>query len=151
MAPMHQDCSEISLPAMFGSLPALLDWAQATALGLGMTGAQTGRLQLVLEELLCNTIKHGYRGESAARVAVAMHRDGGRLRVIYTDAAPPFDPTATIVPPGAASRALGGGAGLDLIRGLTQGLGYEYVAGRNRVSLRFDAGTPGVQQKSRAP
>lgn len=106
-------------------------------------GAGVGRqcclkLNLVMEELFLNTVKHGHRGGSDAPVWITLAADGGAVRMTYEDHAPAFNPFA------AATREMlealahsrrEGGLGVLLAHGLTKDSEYAYIFGRNRISL----------------
>ena len=61
------------------------------------------RLNLVLEELFTNTVRHGYRDGTDAPVWITLSRDEGDVRVVYEDCGPPFNPYAWL----AAARSAG--------------------------------------------
>ena len=101
------------------------------------------RLNLVLEELFTNTIRHGYRHAPDAPVWISLSRADGGLRIVYEDSAPPFNPYAWL----AAAAAEGpqplrrpGGLGILLTRELAASREYAYIFGRNsiRLGMRLD-------------
>jgi serine/threonine-protein kinase RsbW len=90
------------------------------------------RLNVVLEELFVNTIRHGYRGERDAPVWVTLEARPHEVRVTYEDAAPAFNPYAHLpANPGAKV----GGLGVLLTHELTAEREYAYLFGRNRIRL----------------
>ena len=96
------------------------------------------RLNLVLEELFVNTIRHGHRGEGDAPVWVTLAADRKALHVTYEDTAPPFNPYARL--PGKSPDTTGeireiGGLGVLLTRELAATRDYAYLFGRNRIRL----------------
>jgi anti-sigma regulatory factor (Ser/Thr protein kinase) len=94
------------------------------------------RLNVVLEELFVNTVKHGRRGDGAAPVWVSLGAEGGgRLRVVYEDAGPPFNPYAWLAT-GSLEHLKPGGLGVLLTRELSATRDYAYIFGRNRIRLR---------------
>src|SRR5882672_3043087 len=52
------------------------------------------RLNLVLEELFINTVRHGHGGDCDAPVWMMLHADERSVHVTYEDIAPPFNPYA---------------------------------------------------------
>lgn len=96
------------------------------------------RLNVVLEELFVNTIKHGKRGDGEARVWVSLDADADQLRLVYEDAAPPFNPYAWLASgsPDATGAFKPGGLGVLLTRELSATRDYAYIFGRNRIRLR---------------
>ena len=100
------------------------------------------KLNLVVEELFLNTVKHGHRGVSDAPVWITLTAQAGAIRMAYEDRAPPFNPFA------AATREMlealahsrrEGGLGVLLAHGLTVENDYAYLFGRNRIRLTLDA------------
>jgi len=96
------------------------------------------RLNLVLEELFTNTVRHGHRGDSDAPVWVTLACGPEGVHLTYEDAAPPFNPYGR--PPDAPPdttvkmRKIGG-LGVLLTRKLATSREYAYLYGRNRIRL----------------
>lgn len=96
------------------------------------------RVNLVLEELFTNTVRHGHRGDSNAPVWITLTTDSAGLSLTYEDSAPPFNPYGT--PPDAPPdttvkmRKIGG-LGVLLTRQLASSREYAYLYGRNRIRL----------------
>ena len=96
------------------------------------------RLNLVLEELFVNSVRHGHRSESERPVWMTLDHRPDALQVTYEDTAPPFNPYARlpVTPPDTTieMRKIGG-LGLLLTKELAATRDYSYVFGRNRVRL----------------
>ena len=126
--------------ARHASLAASSAFVEAVCKRHGVDESLALRLTLVLEELLTNTIEHGFGGESDEPVHVALRLDPTSVTVRYEDGAPPFDPlaqqnaSATSVEGPLEERPVGG-LGLRLVAGLTRDARYEYADGRNRLWL----------------
>ena len=96
------------------------------------------RLNVVLEELFINTVRHGHRGDSDSPVwmtLVALEKD---VQVTYEDTAPPFNPYARLplTPPDTTGEMRKiGGLGVLLTKELAATRDYAYVFGRNRIRL----------------
>lgn len=96
------------------------------------------RLNLVLEELFTNTVKHGHRGDSDAPVWIGLTRTDGAVQVVYEDKAPPFNPYARLSEPvvdTTVSMRKIGGLGVLLTKELAASRDYAYLFGRNRIRL----------------
>jgi serine/threonine-protein kinase RsbW len=129
--------------ARYASLAASAAFAEAVCTRHALDRSLALKLALVLEELLTNTIEHGFGGECDAPIRISLRLQGTGLTLRYEDNAPPFDPLA---PQDTASSIAGpleerpvGGLGLRLIEGLTRDASYEYADGRNRLSLTLRA------------
>jgi anti-sigma regulatory factor (Ser/Thr protein kinase) len=104
----------------------------------GLPRAAYLRLNLVLEELFTNTVKHGHRGDCDAPVWIAVSRDGDTLYVVYEDKAPPFNPYSHLSEPvvdATVSMRKIGGLGVLLTKELAATRDYAYLFGRNRIRL----------------
>jgi anti-sigma regulatory factor (Ser/Thr protein kinase) len=96
------------------------------------------RLNLVVEELFTNTVKHGHQGDCDAPVWVAVSRQGDRLQLVYEDKAPPFNPYAHLpdeAPDTTVELRKIGGLGVLLTKELAASRDYAYLFGRNRILL----------------
>ena len=126
--------------ARHASLAASSAFAEAVCKRHGLDESLALRLTLVLEELLTNTIEHGFGGDSDAPVHVSLRLDGTRITLLYEDAAPPFNPLvddmrqASAIDDPLEQRPVGG-LGLRLIEGFTRDARYAYADGRNRLWL----------------
>lgn len=104
----------------------------------GMPRGACLRLNLVLEELFTNTVKHGYRGDSDAPVWVGVSRSDKSVQLVYEDKAPPFNPYARLSEPvvdTTVSMRKVGGLGVLLTKELAASRDYAYLFGRNRIRL----------------
>jgi len=96
------------------------------------------RLNLVLEELFTNTVKHGHRGDCDAPVWIGLSRTGDAVQVVYEDKAPPFNPYAHLPedpPDTTLEMRKVGGLGVLLTKQLAASRDYTYLFGRNRIRL----------------
>ncbi|HEX4944020.1 MAG TPA: ATP-binding protein [Usitatibacteraceae bacterium] len=96
------------------------------------------KLNLVVEELFLNTVKHGHRGGSDAPVWITLAAGDGAIRMTYEDRAPPFNPFAEATREmleALAGTRREGGLGVLLAHGLATETDYAYLYGRNRIRL----------------
>lgn len=95
-------------------------------------------LNLVLEELLVNSLRHGGCDglTGAVEVHFCMRSDGVALE--YADRGAPFDPTSAPAPDVTAPLAERpvGGMGLHLIRQIMRDFEYYRLGGWNRIRMR---------------
>lgn len=97
------------------------------------------RLNLLLEELFTNTVRHGHRGDSEAPVWLSLGAgDDGRITVSYEDTAPPFNPYARASPDTTQEIRKLGGRGVLLLQRLSADCDYAYVYGRNCIRLALN-------------
>jgi serine/threonine-protein kinase RsbW len=96
------------------------------------------RLNLVMEELFINTIRHGHHGDCDAPVWMTLDASERTVHVTYEDTAPPFNPYARLPAAGpdkADEMRNIGGLGLLLTKELAATRDYAFVFGRNRIRL----------------
>jgi len=126
-------------PAKLGELHALRAFLEAfcAQAAIGRDGCL--RLNLVLEELLTNTVRHGHGGDSEAPVWVSLAAgEDRRVTLSYEDTAPPFNPYARPSPDTTQEIRKPGGRGVLLLQKLSASCDYAYLFGRNRIRLVLD-------------
>ena len=97
------------------------------------------KTHLVVEELFTNTVRHGHGGGSDAPVWITLEGRGPKVRLVYEDSGPPFNPFARR-PTREQARAIAeaqreGGLGVILAHALAASSDYAYLFGRNRISF----------------
>ena len=105
---------------------------------LGVVARTVNRVEVVLEELLSNLIRHG---QDVTAITVTAGYHAGSIELVVEDNGVAFDPLAKPDPEPFSSLAEAplGGLGIALVRRLTCAARYDRVgsggAARNRVSL----------------
>jgi anti-sigma regulatory factor (Ser/Thr protein kinase) len=117
--------------ARIAKLAALRGFLEAFCAEAGIGQDHCLRMNLVLEELFTNTVRHGHRGDSDSPVWVTLSATPGSLQLTYEDSAPPFNPYGSA--PDAVPEI--GGLGVLLTRKLAASREYAYLYGRNRIRL----------------
>jgi anti-sigma regulatory factor (Ser/Thr protein kinase) len=122
------------LAAIAPMAEAFAAWA-ATA---GVPGAQVYHVNVVLEELVTNTIVHGLGEGRPGRISIRVRRVGDELEAILRDDAPPFNPFE-VPPPSLVAdldeRAIGG-LGVHFVRTLMDAHAYAREHDENVITLR---------------
>lgn len=131
-----------SFPARLGALPDTAAFVRSFCDRLGVARQDALRLTLVVEELLANTIGHGYGRESDAPVSVTLSLQDRRVALLYEDAAPPYNPLDKIDDArGEATDTVEarpvGGLGLSLVFGFMRNPRYARENDRNRLWLEL--------------
>ena len=94
-------------------------------------------INLVLDELLTNTISYGYADKARHTIEIRMKLQGGQLNLEIIDDAHPFDPRR-VKPPkkmGPLKDLPLGGRGIHLVQSYTDNLAYQRKRGRNHVTV----------------
>jgi len=122
--------------ARFSEFRAIRTFVEAACAALPCDDIE--RLVLIAEELFCNTIEHGYRGDSDQPVWLGVAPTAGGCKLLYQDAAPPHDPFTSIKLPQLAENADNlpvGGLGVFLIGHYCTLKRYERRGDRNVIEL----------------
>ena len=130
------------IPARLERMRDLRGFLEEFCTASGVATQPCLRLNLVLEELFTNTVRHGHGGDCDAPVWVSLARNAAQVRVTYEDTAPPFNPYARLPdhsPDTTLEMRKLGGLGVLLTRGMAASRDYAYVFGRNRIRLALAA------------
>jgi anti-sigma regulatory factor (Ser/Thr protein kinase) len=121
--------------ARLDALRGITAFVESYCAGAGIARASALRLNLVLEELFVNTVRHGYRGECDQPVWITLHENPAAVEVTYEDTAPPFNPCAHAERSAGKEGGRVGGLGVLLTQELAASRDYAYIFGRNRIRL----------------
>jgi anti-sigma regulatory factor (Ser/Thr protein kinase) len=98
----------------------------------------TFQLDLVLDEMVSNVIRHGIKDSGQHIIEVTLHRDGQQLTLEIEDDGVPFNPFDAPVPditkPIEERRP--GGLGVFLVRQMMDSLDYERRNGKNYLLIK---------------
>lgn len=122
-------------PRAVGSLPALVAFVREFFAARGLRADQAFDVDLVLEELFTNMVRHARGGTS--EIEVGLDDDGALLTLRLRDeGVEPWDPGAAPAPqldrPVAERRP--GGLGIHFIRTLARELRFEHADGTTTVT-----------------
>jgi anti-sigma regulatory factor (Ser/Thr protein kinase) len=95
-------------------------------------------LDLALEELFVNSVRHGGCEGMEEAVEISLRRDGNSVLVDFSDRGTPFDPTSAPAPDldAPAEERSHGGLGIHMVRQLMRDFQYRRAGGRNQISMR---------------
>lgn len=103
----------------------------------GVPEATCCQMQVALEELVLNTIKHGGCEPKKGAIRLAIRREGNKVRVVLSDSGIRFNPLEAPSPDltgNLRDRPLGG-LGIHLVRHLMPSIRYERRENRNYLYL----------------
>jgi serine/threonine-protein kinase RsbW len=142
-----EDSEGPRLVARLANGPAAVEQSRLAVLSylepLGIFARTLNRVEVVLEELVSNLVRHG---KDVKLVTVAAGYRGGVVDLVVEDDGDAFDPFALPEPdrPTALADAPLGGLGIPLVRRLSASARYDRVGSgadaRNRVSVRITNG-----------
>ena len=136
------DTRRLRVPATDDGIRAVLDAASALMAAHGLSKAVTWPVEVSLDEVLANVVRHGLEGRGAeATFEVELALNPGveppRCEVVVVDDGPEFDPLSAAEPDtslGVEDRPIGG-LGIALVTKLMDEVAYERRDGRNRLRL----------------
>lgn len=138
----HPSCpipGRLDLESRLQDLALVFPWVEALAAHYGLPEAICFSINLCLEEVLSNVVRHGYRGEHGEPITVAFEPGEGQVTFTVEDAAPHFDPTAqpeeTVQVP--LEQMTLGGNGIRLLRKFASSVAWEPLAPGNRLKIVF--------------
>ncbi len=97
-------------------------------------------MNLALEELITNTVSYGLEGVTQPEIEIAAQVNGPVLALTIVDNGQQFDPTQDTHPDLSSpieDRPIGG-LGVYLVKAFADRMTYEYVDGKNRLTLEHD-------------
>jgi len=106
----------------------------------GVEGSVTYVVQLAVEELILNVIKHGGHEDARRSIAIKLDlNDSQHAMLEVQDDGEPFDPRVLPEPDfdDMLESTRIGGLGVHLIRSLADSIDYQRVDDRNRIRLRI--------------
>lgn len=97
-------------------------------------------INLALDELITNSVMHGFNGVGHPRIDIILRVEGDSLLLTVQDNGAPFDPTDDTKPDldSALEERRIGGLGLHLVKSFANRIHYEYVDGKNCLTLEHD-------------
>lgn len=113
-------------------------WIAGESDALGLAGETAFAINLCVEELFLNAVKHG----RAKKATISISTEPNVARLEFVDDGQAFDPTS--VPPkrlqGPGADFEIGGFGAGLVQNFASRMSYQRADGANRLVLEFDDG-----------
>jgi anti-sigma regulatory factor (Ser/Thr protein kinase) len=135
------DMTTRRFPRAVASLPALVAFVREFFASAGLDPDRAFDLDLVLEELFTNMVRHARGGRPEIEVSLG-HRDGLVTLRLRDEDVEPWDPDS--LPPPDLTRPTHerrpGGLGIHLVREMTRDLQFEHQGGVTTVTATLEAG-----------
>ena len=128
---------QLTLNNNIEEIPLLAPFIDSVAEDAGIDFATAMSLNLALEEAVVNVMQYAYPQGTHGTVDIRAVADGGKLKLIISDSGTPFDPTKkedVDVTQDIEARQIGG-LGIHLIREIMDSISYEYVNGKNILTM----------------
>ncbi len=130
----------VTIPARLSEVRELSGMVEAFGDANGLPDPKVFVINLALDELITNTVTHGLEDMADAEIRIVMRVVAGTLILVMEDNGQPFDPTQETnadVTSSLEERAVGG-LGLHLVKSFADRVSYEFVEGRNRLTMEHD-------------
>jgi anti-sigma regulatory factor (Ser/Thr protein kinase) len=117
----------LTLDNDIGEIAAALPHLEAFGAQVGLGARLQNRVEVVVEEVVSNAVRHGFSPGSAQRVRISARAEADRLVLVFEDDGQPFDPLAVRAPASLTDLASApeGGLGIALLRRLAERVAYE--------------------------
>ena len=133
--PLH-----VSIPARLSEVRELSSMVEAFGDASGLPDPKVFVINLALDELITNIVMHGLEDAGAVRIDITLRVDKDTLFLVVEDNGHPFDPTRDAEPD--TSSALQerpiGGLGLHLVKSFADRMAYEFMDGKNRLTVEHN-------------
>jgi anti-sigma regulatory factor (Ser/Thr protein kinase) len=132
----------MTLGSDISAVSSMLDALEEFAEENGISPQKIMRLNLVLDELVTNTIMHGFTDGADGSIRLAAELVDGTVNVALIDNGVAFNPVEAVSPErsgGIEEREIGG-LGLKLIRSYVKRLDYRRDGAFNHLHLEMDIG-----------
>ncbi len=130
----------LTLQSKLSEIARVPPWIEKLTARHAIPGRIQFAMDLCLEEVLSNIIRHGYAAEPD-HVLVIRHRNDrdGRFTLIVEDQSPAFNPLFVKNPAAAHSleEISGGGYGIPLLKQFADSIEYEVLSNGNRMTIAF--------------
>jgi serine/threonine-protein kinase RsbW len=133
---------QLTLESRLSDLVQVAPWIERLAAQHAIPQETQFAIDLCLEEVLSNIIRHGYSGEPNHSIAVRFESPrSGYFVFIVEDKAPLFNPIDAQQPPpiSADDDLQVGGQGIRLVREFADALEYQATPSGNRLRIGFNA------------
>jgi serine/threonine-protein kinase RsbW len=137
----------LTLQSRLSDLTQVPSWIERLATKHPIPDSMQFAMNLCLEEVLSNVIRHGYSGEPDRSIALQFVNPRENYFVfVVEDNAPPFNPVDSPELPALTSLddVRVGGQGIRLLRQFADALDYEPTPTGNRLSIGFSAANSAV-------
>ena len=133
----------LTLSSRMADLALVPPWIERLAAEYSIPGDTQFAMNLCLEEVLSNIIRHGYANTPDRPIVIRYTRQDSSSLLVVDDEAPPFNPLAAKeIPVEESLEGLRvGGLGLRLLRSFATSLSYEPMPAGNRLRMTFSTAT----------
>jgi serine/threonine-protein kinase RsbW len=142
-----KDKFELEVEAKLENLSVISDFIVDSMREFGLTERKIFDVQLAADEACSNIINYGYTDtEDVGVINIICSKRDNEVEIVISDAGKPFDPTSVPTPDLNASleeRDIGG-LGIYFMKKLTDEIKYEFIDGKNVLTMVVHARNDGT-------
>ncbi len=126
----------LTIESEIAEIPKVSARLEEVLSGSGFSSEEILDTQLAVEEVITNTINHGYK-KPGGRIDISLRFSGSSTEIEIADNAPPFNPLSLPEPDisGNISDRKVGGLGVFLVRQVMDDVRYRHENGRNILTM----------------
>lgn len=136
----HDVRRRLQLTSDLSELERVAPWVGELAEEHDISAETRFAIELCLEEVLSNIVRHGYRGDRGRAITIDFASADDALVFVVEDGAPHFEP---IAPADAVPESLDtikpGGQGIRLLYRFAESVKYDRLPEGNRLTIEFPA------------
>jgi serine/threonine-protein kinase RsbW len=136
----HTTLERLDLQSRISELARIPPWIERLASTYSIPDSTQFAMNLCLEEVLSNVVRHGYREKPGQSIAIHFSvAPNGQFVFVVEDEAPPFNPVDSPELPAINSleEAQIGGQGIRLLRQFSDALEYHATPRGNQLTIGF--------------
>ena len=130
--------NQLTLPATIDNIPTVVDFVNQQLELFDCPMNVQVKIELAVDEIFCNIASYAYApGTGDATISVDLEENPRAVIITFIDRGIPYNPLEKDDPDvtlSAEERGIGG-LGIHLIRQIMDGINYEYIDGRNVLTL----------------
>jgi len=143
------DERKLRIRGNFANIPLIIDFVAEAAQEAGLSDNESYHCQMAADEACTNVIEHAYGGDDRGDIELTCAVSPGRFVITIVDEGIPFDPEGIPEPdiPESLDKVKPGGIGLHLMRKLMDEVRFEFLPGKNVLTMVKNANNarPGAQ------
>jgi anti-sigma regulatory factor (Ser/Thr protein kinase) len=129
--------SHLQISAAPGDLVCATEMVETFCGAHKLPNETSNLMNLVLDEVLSNIVKYAYDTAAVGPIDIELVYSNNELTAFVEDRGVPFNPLAqqSVVQGGPLRSRREGGLGIIFVKSLLDGVGYERIGDRNKVTL----------------
>ena len=129
----------VSISNNIDELPQLIELVKTFLAPFKLAYRMEYAVQLVMEEIIVNTVTHGYHDQEEHEIVIEVKLEGNKILFTFCDDGRPFNPLSVPPPeqknPDEIESINQGGLGMHFVRTIRQSMEYRRADGKNILKV----------------